>query len=470
MFERYRAAAMTYIRPATSIPMAALLMAVLFPILTSSPPYNVKYITSIGLMFVLLEASFLAYHVKEQIANYRSTVMPRFCTPHIVVALTFSLVLILLHTLLLGVFGASILGALAIFSMCLATGLWVHHFHPGVIGVVLLVGVASLVGTLVLIPIVDKSSNSYLYVIELILSGSPAPATTTLILSIVVIAGWVVRLMHLNEEMFEYHLKLPFTESDQKAQRDRIRANEQPPGMAARFDRLRGYVGSGTWKRVRHWQLGNAPTTWILTVLCITLFVVYYLVTMATGIPKEYDGTPIPGGFIGFALFVFFLPYLGALRVVGRGCDLGYESLRPCSKPQLVRELGLAAALDMFTAWAMLIVVWGLTIAIWNRVAITPLELLVIILFSIGGNVFLFGVTAWLMRFHSLTLVVGGELAVGGGVLTVFALGFTLLTFVLRRELLSLFPAWATLSMLLGLAGVLLAWYSYRKWCETELG
>jgi len=103
------------------------------------------------------------------------------------------------------------------------------------------------------------------------------------------------------------------------------------------------------------------------------------------------------GGVVAFS-FVVMNPLKIWLSWFDRRCRLGYESLRPRTRQEFVRELGLALLWDIIQCWLGGVLCMGIAAAIW---APELLQVKNIILFVIGtgvGQLCVYAMGIWLLN------------------------------------------------------------------------
>jgi len=460
MLSAYRAALRSYARPLTLLALSALALSVLVPLLValippaagaSSRPSEAEKLALSGAMngmAIAVCGGFLTLHLKNQIARPRAGVVPRFRETHIAVGLAVVAVVTLLLVGSLCAQGANAYGAATWLLAVLAAVLWICHVQPWLIG---------FAGAILMVWMSDAALRG----LGTILRAEVGFVGVLLLVGALVgIRAWALRLLRLSEECFEYRVKLVVSDEAVKEQRRQVRANEQI-GVASKLDRLTGYVGDHTWRRVGLWRLGNSSVVpWAGAIWFILLSGAMFLL-MTWKMSSE--STPLLHGTFVFSLIAFLGPFLYAVKALERGCGLDWESLRPCSKAQFLRELGLAAATDALEIWIALVIGCVIISVIWVRELISAVGLALLFL-SAGGLVFILGITAWLASFRSdgakvisvvLVIVLG---AAPGVMLDIWpALSHWL-------------PAWLAVALVTSAGGLALARTAHRKWCETELG
>jgi hypothetical protein len=416
-------------------------------ITASSETKEVHYLAVEGMLTGLLAAvwfGFLAVHLKEQIAKPHATVVPRFRETHVAVGSTMAAPVMLLLFSWLCTQGANPYGAATWMLAVFAASIWVCDTFPRV---------AWLPGLILV------KSDALVPTIELVLRAEAGVGGVLLLIgALLAIRGWARRLLRLTEESFRYRARL-FDEGTAREQRQRSQDSEQI-GVAFRFEHLTAFVGDDVWRRVRLWRLGNSSTApWIFAVWFLFMSGVLLLLFERKAPPE----TPLFGPVLVFSLMAALGPFQCAVKALERGPGLGWESLRPCSKAQFFRELGLAAAMDALVVWVTLVIGFVVVGATWVHELIGSLGLALLFL-SAGGLVLVLGMTAWLARFRStadkfgiilLTLICG---VVPGAV------------FGINPQLARWLPLWIAVALAMASAGMAIARQAHRNWCNSELG
>jgi hypothetical protein len=458
MLRRYRVVAWSYCRTWTFLAVLGLLLLyvaiVIVPValMPRRAPLTLSSTISVFLTFAFCPLGFssvlVANLVKEHLAQPQAALVPGFRSPHIVVALIWLGLVALLLAFAVSLLGVSMLGAIAAFLAVIALCLWLTQVVPP-----LAYGLwifALLFGSRVV-----SSSDD---LVKLILAGPVLPNVILSCLSTSAIADWARRLMHLNEERFDYHIRWPWAEGSQKTH-DQRAARIELVELPDRLNRLRGYVGEAAWDRVQLWRLGNGPVPpWFDPLFGAALFGLGYATFLAAGVEIAAAGEHIAPRIL-LALAPVFLPYARMRDALGRG--LAREVLRPCSKAEMFRELGLGVGLDVLYSWV------GATLAclaitfVWLTDFMTISAAAGILLFSLGAACFFFGMGAWLAHFRAQSIA--GLIGILMLALAAGGLGVLFSPPVLL-------PIWIALSLVMIGAGAAFARLAHRAWCETELG
>ena len=148
--------------------------------------------------------------------------------------------------------------------------------------------------------------------------------------------------------------------ADQQAGLRNFDLLKYPFSNLKQVDKLCGYSERSLWQRLQLWRLGAAPTSasasvgWLVGITLIMMPVLLY--------PKAL---PARNTVVIFSVQVMTNPFNLWLFWFNRRHRLGYESLRPRTRPEFVRELGLALFWDSFLCWLGGVLFMGITAAIW---------------------------------------------------------------------------------------------------------
>lgn len=448
MVERYWMVLRSYVRPAGWVPLIALSLTLCQELSCYSSVTAESWAESrtsgsyllLGIVF----ATFLGWHVKEQVASPRAILVPRYRTTQLISAVILFAGLVLILALRLWFGGASLAVSLACLLLFMALSVWAGHFPRfAILPALIMVNLSISPG-----------------VIQWMLDIHTPTVGAAVIAGVLMLWYWIRRLANMSEEAYEYHHRIFLqSEAADEERRFNTRAPEMWPRTVRQLQRLDGYAGNGVINRVRLWRLGSDPSTVNHLMGIITLLVVCNLITLVTGVPRNEHGIPFPVNYILTILFISYFPVMSAYRFTTR--PLGYESLRPQTRPRFVLEMMLTGATDMLLDWLVLIIAGAVLVTIRERALLSVPDLLAGFFLAVAGNALGLGTALWLSRFRGS--VVGALPPI------VFGAGF-FLVFMVYREILSYVWYWAIAAALIVVIGVLLSRHAYHMWCEKELG
>ncbi len=139
-------------------------------------------------------------------------------------------------------------------------------------------------------------------------------------------------------------------------------------GNLKQVDNLSGYSERSLWQRLQLWRLGTAPTRTSVSVgslLMCTLIIIPSVVFISRVAGVEF--LPAKDDVVIFSVMVITNPFNIWLPWIIRLHRLGYESLRPRTRPEFVRELGLALLWDIIQWWLGGVLLMGIAAAFWRR-------------------------------------------------------------------------------------------------------
>jgi hypothetical protein len=139
---------------------------------------------------------------------------------------------------------------------------------------------------------------------------------------------------------------------------------------------------------------------------------------------------------------------------------LELDSLRPVTRREIIREIGMAIAIQTFQAWAIVAAVFIVgTISLQIPTLLLP----TILIGSLTMQPLMFGITIWAMRFKS----VGLQMLV---CIPVIIVSTAALAFWQDPTSATWRPVVCMIACALALIGIGLTWLASRLWLNTELG
>lgn len=327
-------------------------------------------------MFAYFNAGILGILLRDNIAQPWASVLPHFRAKHLSVVAVIALVFLGIPAISTGFLGSSDIAPISmavIFFACVAAGLWTAH-HPFFV----LLTLPFL--AFVMAPV---SSSSEL---DAFLAGrSPVISAILGSISIAALGAFVWRILVLKEEMPEYQFarlcgdcfrgrgqifqgqstaishNIPLLPIDQRA------AFQTPawPSLTTSksLENLGGFSERSLWQWVQLWRLGTGPTPTIVSLARLILSTLVIIAPM-TWIPP-IAGLPSRNIVLIFSVQVMTNPFNLLIWWIMRRPRLGYEFLRPRTRQEFVRELGLALLWDISQCWLGGIFLMAIASAIW---------------------------------------------------------------------------------------------------------
>jgi hypothetical protein len=226
-------------------------------------------------------------------------------------------------------------------------------------------------------------------------------------MSLLALWAFAWRLLALNEDMFEYPVARMWGDLlrgrggqtfwglfNAKTIADNLAAlpadkraalqNLDPFTNLKQLDNLSGCSDRSLWQRLQLWRLGTATTPASAAVggqFLISLTFILLLVFIPPLVGVEY---PARDAVVIMSVMIMTNPFNIWLHWFMRLRRLGYESLRPRTRQEFVRELGLALLLDIIQCWLGGVLFMGIAAAIW---APELLQVKNILLFILGTGV-----------------------------------------------------------------------------------
>jgi hypothetical protein len=349
-------------------------------------------------MFAYFNACLLGVLLRDNIAHPWASVLPHYRKKHLLVTTLIALFFLGIPMFSMEFVGTSDIAPTSvavIFLTCLAAGLWTLH-HPvlGVLAFPLLVFASA-----------HSSSSAEL---AAFLAGTN-PATSAALVFISLLALWALagRLLALNEEMFEYVIArvwgdllrgrggqtfrglfdaqtvedyLAALPADKRATFQNFGPLKYPFTNLKQLDNLSGYSKRSLWQRLQLWRLGTAPTRpsasmgglILISLICIPPMV--YIPAWVGAVNPARNVVVIMSVQVMSNPVNLWLPWFMRLH------RLGYESVRPRTRQEFVRELGLALLWDIIQCWLGGVLFMGIAAAICAPELLQVKNILVFIL------------------------------------------------------------------------------------------
>lgn len=429
-------------------------------------------------MFAYFNACLLGVLLRDNIAHPWATLLPHYRRKHLLVTAVIALLFLAIPMFAVGFVGASDVApssVAVIFLTCLAAGLWtLHHPALGFLALPFLVFVAA------------RSSSSP--ALAAFLAGT-TPIASAVLAFLSLLSLWLLarRLLVLKEEMFEYVAArlwgdflcgrssmvrgqaktfadyLAALPADQRA------ALQKTDPMQSRFtnlkqiDKLTGYRERGLWQRLQLWRLGCSATNPAVPVAWLMLFTLILIPLMAFLPHLVGMANPARDVVVIMSVQVMSNPVNLWLPWFMRLHRLGYESLRPRTRREFVRELGLALLWDTTVCWLGGVLCLGIAAAIWAPELLQFKNLLPFVVCTAVGQLCTYAAMAiWFLRrgsgmaagiayafgpFMAMEMWIPSVAMNGGGGIAVNL----------------------AIAAAMAAAGVATVAVAYRRWCHADL-
>ena len=461
----YVQVALTYLRRPLAYWPAVVLIAIVvglnISLLARCSWDNNGHFLLMPLMAVALATGVLTIHVKDQFAESRSHVMPRFRRIHFMVATAAVLGLIAATYGLLSLpLGIQSIGLLSIIVLLVGVMSWSVLHHP-----------TWFIWSCVLIPWFGMSDQAN-RVLNLIVSGQfefQAFGLLAIGATILTLAG--SRLFHLNEEMPEYHRQMP-TSWSKKGRMTGQNINYDGPWPRMLTDWFRHQAmrhltrqaqraECSRWSRICRWQLGMA-TGWRLWLWAI--FPIAFQQFMLLYVPHR-SPTDAPIRFVAnsFVLLpIVLVPGQAFGWLTWHTQLMPRELMLTVDRRAYVQQFVMALTLGYFQLWGVLCI----ATALWWLAAVAPSPPLAylgaVVVVALSAQMALFGVITlvWSITSSRAVQVVVCTPCVCASAMLVFR-GCDDLHFQLRPEILPIAFGAAAL-------GVLLTYIAYRRWLVAD--
>jgi hypothetical protein len=208
------------------------------------------------------------------------------------------------------------------------------------------------------------------------------------------------------------------------------------------------------WQRVRLWN--SRHIAWLTQVPEAFAYLIVIAVSLFT--PAEQRSVLVKGNAF---LLIFFPAWTAAGTMWVQRNAAAIELLRPVRRSQFLIDTGLAYAYRIALDWGLNSIAWCVLayVLVWAN----PSEMLSVVVLTAAIQVFLFGLSAWVMRYIHFTTF-GALLTFG--IVGVFATGFLSMLWAVGT---ASFSVPLLLAPIIAVAGALITWDAYRRWLQTEL-
>ena len=296
-------------------------------------------------------AGLLAAHVKNQFAESRCHLMPNFRRVHIAVAAGATLILAVgASAVLTWLTGLRSFGLVAVAVFVLGAVFW------------LVVALSNWVSWVIIPLLLLTSSETVMGALALFISGQfEAQATGLLALGSAMIVATGMRLYRLNEDMPEYHRRMPsrWSEGGRTADDRASGGGFMPRAMAdwlreqamADLTRHARCAGRSPWSRICRWQVAM-PSGWrvLLWGLCPLAFFLFDSLISSRPMSGIHPHNAATSSMVtgSFAIWPMMLAMLLLTGFMARARMLGYEVMLPVARRAYVEQLIAAAAASYF--------------------------------------------------------------------------------------------------------------------------
>lgn len=368
-------------------------------------------------MFAYFNACVLGVLLRDNIAHPWASVLPHYRKKHLQVAALmalFFLAIPMFSMMFVGTSDIATTSVAVIFLTCLAAGLWQLH-HPS----------TSFLAAIFLIFVFAPATDPYL---APFLAGTTPFASAALVF-VSLVALWAVtwRLLALNEDTAaEYYVarlwgdflrgrgqlgnawaqgstlrafkqtsartieeSLPASPADERAAIQNFGPLNSPFTNLKQLDELFGYSDRSLWQRLQLWRLGTQS---LRTSMDVGLLMVMTLLMIPLMSPGR-DTVVI------FSVQVMTNPFIRTWPSWSkRRHRLGYESLRPRTRREFVREVGLALLWDIIQCWFGGVLCMGIGAAIWAPELLQFKNLILFISCTGVGQLCAYAMGIWSLR------------------------------------------------------------------------
>ena len=424
-------------------------------------------------MFAFFNACLLGVLLRDHIAHPWASLLPHYRRKHLLVTALIAVFFLAVPMFLMEFVGTSDVAPTSvavIFLTCLAAGLWMLH-HPA-LGVLAIPFLGFAMAT---------SSTSPM--LAAFLAGATPVASAALgFLSLVALGALAWRLLTMNEETFEYANARIWGDLLRGQGQAKVMANclatwpagqqgmlqncdplKHPFTNLTQVDKLSGYRERTLWQRLQLWRLGTGSMSPLASLggqilISLTVVPLFVFTSLLVGMQNPArDVVLIMSAMIMTNPFNIWLFWFMRLN------RLGYESLRPRTRQEFVREVGLALLWDNFQCWLGGVLYMGIAAAIWAPELLHVENLLLFISGTGVGQLCVYAMMGiWLLKLRSRGMVASISCAFCPFVAMVIWTMFTMN----NRVSIGLNIAFASLLAVVGVATIALA---DCRWRHAEL-
>jgi hypothetical protein len=257
----------------------------------------------------------------------------------------------------------------------------------------------------------------------------------------------------------EYRAALP---ADKRVALENFGSLKKPFTNLKQVDNLSGYSERSLWQRLQLWRLGTQPeltSTSVGYLMVLSLICIALLVHMQPAFPSGAGGIVVI-----FSVQVMTNPVIIWLPWITRLHRLGYESVRPRTRPEFLRELGLALLWDIIQCWLGGVLFMGIAAAIWAPELLQVKNILLFILGTGVGQLCAYAMMGiWLLKFLKRGMVASVLCA-----FCPFMATATWILFVVMNGSIGV-EVNIAIASLLAAASVATIALAYRRWCRADL-
>jgi hypothetical protein len=424
-------------------------------------------------MFAYFNACVLGVLLRDSIAHPWASLLPHYRKKHLLVTTLIALLFLgipMFSVMFVGTSDIAPTSVVVIFLTCLAAGLWTLH-HP-------LLGFLAI--PFLVFAFAHSSSSSEF---AAFLAGTnPVASAALVVISLLALWALAWRLLELKEDTLEYQVARLWGDflrgrgqifrGQAKTIDDYLIALPAERRAALQnFDRLKnlftnlkqidnlsGYSERSLWQRLQLWRLGTAPTrAWASVggIMLITLIIIPPIV-----FTPPWTQTPARNTVVIFSVQVMTNPFNIWLWWFKRRQRLGYESLRPRTRQEFVRELGLALLWDVTLCWLGGVLFMGISAAIWAPELLQVKNMILFILGTGVGQLCAYAMGIWPVK--------RGMAASVWFAFCAFMAIETWILFVVMDGRIGVEVKMAIASVLAA-ASVATIPLAYRRWCRADL-
>ncbi len=371
-------------------------------------------------MFAYFNACLLGVLLRDNLAHPWATLLPHYRKKHLLVTALIALLFLgvpIFAMMFVGTSNIAPLSVAVIFLTCLAAGLWTLHYP-----------VMGFLAFPFLVFVMAPSSSPALA--GFLAGTNPSASAALAFISLLALWAFAWRLLVLNEDMLEYQVarmwgdflrgrgvkrfsgrfenpraegsELPGLKqtkaksidehlaalpADKRAALQNFDLLKNPFTNLKQVEELSGYRERSLWQRLQLWRFGIRPER--LFTDC-ALNAVISMLAVCLVFPDRG------------AVVIFSLNVMNPLSMwrswFNRRHRLGYESLRPRTRQEFVRELGLALLWDIIVCWVWGVLFAGITAAIWAPQLLQVRNMVLFILCTAIGQLCAYGMAIWPLK------------------------------------------------------------------------
>ena len=200
----------------------------------------------------------------------------------------------------------------------------------------------------------------------------------TLTIGIAATIVWGMRLSKLKPEYYDLRIVRLIPIAHNAAALKRLKRCTFQLGLARKLRNLGSYAGDSTWRKARLYSAGRYNLAFgpsVITCILIVFAIAHFAMDNRVIEIDSKTTHVLATGHVLFALLSGFcvLPFLLFIANTSPQNPLFNNLTKPCSRKQLIHEVGLSLIIDTLFVWLVLMLAWGAFTLLHTRRPLPPL-------------------------------------------------------------------------------------------------